>query len=162
MVRIIANIAEVLEKHREWLAGYSDVEKAYLREAYLREAYLRGTYVENAIIMLLSPLVCPEEGAFIGWKKCKDNAIVKLLIPEDAKRSSAYGRKCRCSKAIVLEITGKNGKPLKKAKSQYDNEFEYRVGETVQPTKPFDEDRWNECASGIHFFITKQEAIDYM
>lgn len=25
----------------------------------------------------------------------------------------------------------------------------------------FDEDRRNECAAGIHFFITRQEAVDY-
>ena len=25
----------------------------------------------------------------------------------------------------------------------------------------FNEDRWNECAAGIHFFITREEAIDY-
>jgi hypothetical protein len=36
----------------------------------------------------------------------------------------------------------------------------YRVGETVRPHQ-FDPDRWHECAGGIHFFITREEAADY-
>ena len=39
--------------------------------------------------------------------------------------------------------------------------FTYKIGATVHPREPFNEDRWNECAAGIHFFITKQEAEDY-
>ena len=86
---------------------------------------------------------------------------MKLEIPEDAKRSSATTRKCRCSKAKVVSITGiKSGKDYGAAFSQRDSGFTYRVGETVVPDS-FDEDRWNECSNGIHFFITKQEAIDY-
>ena len=56
------------------------------------------------------PLVCPEEGEFIGYKIGYSNdcnyepCIITLLIPADAKRSSAFGNKCRCNKAKVLEI----------------------------------------------------------
>jgi hypothetical protein len=39
--------------------------------------------------------------------------------------------------------------------------FEYKIGETVRPTEPFCEDRWNECTSGIHFFLTQAEAEAY-
>ena len=110
-------------------------------------------------------LACPEEGTFIGFKKCQsyegEVVLVKLEIPEDAKRSSATTRKCRCSKAKVISITGiKSGKDYEVAFSQRDKRFVYRVGETVVPDN-FDEDRWNECSNGIHFFITKKEAIDY-
>lgn len=102
---------------------------------------------------------------FIGFKKCMshegESVLVKLEIPEDAKRSSATTRKCRCSKAKVISITGiKSGKDYEEAFSQRDSGFTYRIGETVVPDS-FDEDRWNECSNGIHFFITKQEAIDY-
>ena len=34
----------------------------------------------------------------------------------------------------------------------------YKVGEMVYPDS-FNEDRWNECSNGIHFFINKQDAI---
>ena len=98
---------------------------------------------------------CPEEGAFIAWKKCENNVIVKLLIPEDAKRSSATTRKCRASKAIVLEVIG-----AEKGVSYEDADFVYEVGKEMTPDS-FDDDRWNECSHGIHFFITREEAEKY-
>ncbi len=87
--------------------------------------------------------------------------IVKLRITEDAKRSSATSRKCRCSKAEVLSITTFDGEEVKDgvAYSKWDSSFVYRVGKTVK-VSDFDEDRWNECSTGIHFFMTKQEAIN--
>ena len=102
------------------------------------------------------------EGAIIGWKKGGDGKIIKLLIPADAKRSHAFGRKCRAEYAEVLEIW--NGKrQLKKAtsKSQHDSSFIYKIGETVRPFKPFSENWQEECDSGIHFFITRLEAENY-
>ena len=124
------------------------------------------------------PMVCPEEGEFIGWKKCyyavestiygSDNVkgcIVKLKIPANAIRSSSLGRKCRASEAIVLAIQDIRGKDLGvgiEAFSEYDQHFKYRVGETVKPRlAPFDRDRWRECASGIHFFMNRKEAVRY-
>jgi hypothetical protein len=44
--------------------------------------------------------------------------------------------------------------------SDYDNNFIYKVGEIVEEPN-FDENRWEECAPGIHFFITRQEAVNY-
>jgi hypothetical protein len=40
-------------------------------------------------------------------------------------------------------------------------DFTYKTGETVRPEKPFSDDWTDECASGIHFFITREEAVDY-
>ena len=121
------------------------------------------------------PMVCPEEGEFIAWKKCYysidgtedmiKGCIVKLKIPANALRSSALGRKCRASEAIVLAIQDIRGKDLGvgiEAFSEYDQDFKYRVGETVKPRlAPFDRDRWRECSAGIHFFINRQEAVRY-
>ena len=92
----------------------------------------------------------------------KDKVIVKLRIPSDAKRSSATTRKCRCSKAEVIAIYNLDGTEAGKTTchSDYDNSFIYEVGKTVEVTN-FSEDRWDECAKGIHFFINRQEAIDY-
>lgn len=119
------------------------------------------------------PMACPDTGAFIGWKKAmcfsgfkeeRKAVIVKLLIPDDAKRSSGLGRKCRCDKAIVLEVQDLDGTRLSDdtiAMSIQDNSFGYIVGRTVTPEKPFDENRFNECASGIHFFVNREEAVRY-
>ena len=107
------------------------------------------------------PLQCPETGSFIGYKKAADK-IVMLEICADAKRSSATSRKCRCSKAKVLSITNLDGSEsgLTEVRSDYSKEFVYCVGETVE-VPDFDENRWNECAPGIHFFVTREEAVKY-
>ena len=103
---------------------------------------------------------CPEEGSFIGYKKVS-NKIIKLLILEDSKRSSATSRKCRCDKAKVLSIESVDGEEMfTEVKSDFDSNFIYKVGEIVKVDN-FCEDRWKECAAGIHFFITRQEAINY-
>lgn len=113
---------------------------------------------------------CPESGSYVGYKKAFAKAkngktldvIVKLEIPADAKRSSAMSRKCRASKAKVLEIKSIiSKKRFTTAFSSHDNGFKYKVGETVEPTEPFDTNRWHECTSGIHHFITREEAIRY-
>ena len=85
-----------------------------------------------------------------------------LEICADAKRSSATSRKCRCSKAKVLSITNLDGSEsgLSEIESDYDEDFIYCVGETVE-VPDFDENRWNECTAGIHFFITREEAVKY-
>ena len=108
------------------------------------------------------PLQCPETGAFIGYKKAAGK-IVMLEICADAKRSSATSRKCRCSKAKVLSITNSDGSDsgLTEVASDYSKKFVYCVGKIVE-TPDFDENRWSECAAGIHFFITREEAVKYI
>ena len=88
---------------------------------------------------------------------------MKLEIPEDAKRSSATTNKCRCDKAKVLDIiciSDNSPIDLQEITSFNYHKTIYKVGEMVYPDS-FDEERWNECSHGIHFFINKQDAIDY-
>ena len=99
------------------------------------------------------------EGEVIGWKKLRDERIAKLLIPADARRSNATGRKCRAEFVSVLEIT-KGNKKYNKGVSKYTDAFIYKVGEIVK-CDTWNEDRWIECGGGIHFFITKTEAENY-
>ena len=135
----------------------ADLSEADLSRANLSEANLSGAKNVNV------PLTCPEKGSFIGFKKVRGNYIVELEILSDAMRSSAAGRKCRCSKAKVVSITNPDGSNAEEtsACSGWDPNFIYSVGEIVE-VKDFDTNRWNECAPGIHFFITRQEAIDYV
>ena len=129
-----------------------------LYQTNLNEANLSEANTDNA---LFASLQCPEEGPFIAWKRCGKH-IVKLQVTETAKRSSATSRKCRCSEALVLDIQKEDGSPsgLTEIKSSYDPSFIYRVGEVARVDE-FDEDRWNECSKGIHFFITRDEAVNY-
>ena len=136
----------------------ADLRGADLRGANLFRANLHGA--KNAEAALAMTKIVPREGSFVGWKKCRDGALVKLRITEDSKRSNAMGRKCRCSKAEVLEITDADGNPVDEAVSSNSEEFVYRAGETVEVTD-FCEDRLEECAEGIHFFLTPEEARAY-
>lgn len=124
-------------------------------------ANLHGADLRWAKNIPFIPYACPEFGAFIGFKKAGDK-IVMLEIPEDAKRSSATGRKCRCNKAKVLEIQNLDGTKAMETKvaSNYDKNFVYEVGKIVSVNN-FCEDRWKECSEGIHFFINRQEAVEY-
>ena len=185
---MIKNLKEIIEKHQKWIVGASDgkradlcgadlykadlrgtnlrganLYKADLRGADLCGANLRGAEIELELINKFYPICCPEVGSFIAWKKVCGNLIVKLEVTETAKRSSAFGRKCRCSEAKVLDIQNLDGTSVDDvtvAYSTHDSNFAYRVGETVRVDN-FDEDRRNECAPGIHFFITRQEAVEY-
>ena len=152
---------------------------ADLRDANLRGADLRGAdlcYVnlcganlEGAKIdgvkinesTAFFALQCPEKGCFTAYKIC-GKYIVELEIPADAKRSSATTRKCRASAAKVISITNLDGteSALTSVPSNHDGNFIYTIGETVR-VDDFDDNRWNECSSGIHFFITRNEAVQY-
>lgn len=121
----------------------------------------------------LYPIV-PETGSFIGYKKALScitpgrhfPVIIKLEIQEDSLRNSACGRKCRASKVKVLDIYSIKDKNIKYeiAYSKFglcsENSLKYEIGKIVEPNS-FEEDRWIECAPGIHFFITEEEAINY-
>ncbi|MBE5898231.1 MAG: pentapeptide repeat-containing protein [Lachnospiraceae bacterium] len=146
----------------------ADLRDANLNDAYLYGADLYGADLRGANLYgadlrgaknLIYPLSCPEIGSFIGFKKAHDG-IVTLKITEDAKRSSATTRKCRCNKAEVIQIEGFDGKQLTQTCSAYDKSFIYRVGDVVE-VDDFCEDRWDECSTGIHFFITKEEAVNF-
>ena len=156
----------------------ADLRCANLRDADLRGANLSDADLRNAdlcradlceasidqmmwnIYTVFYPLQCPESGSYIGYKKAS-GLVVELEIPADARRSSATSRKCRASKAKVLSITDINGNPAGgQVKSNYDPNFVYAIGETVEVTD-FDDNRWNECSTGIHHFITRAEAVIY-
>ena len=139
----------------------ANLRGANLRGADLYGADLRSANLRGAKEVPYIPFACPSDGAFIGWKKVHGK-LVKLQIPEDTRRCSATTQKCRCDKALVLAITDTDGSnPIEEIENTAQaHHVTYKVGELVLPDS-FDEDRWNECSHGIHFFINKQDAIDY-
>lgn len=165
--------------------GGADLSGADLRGADLRGANLKGanlghtnlygadfsgadlgganlwSTVLNCVKNIFFPMTCPEKGSFIAFKKA-GCYIIELFIPSNAKRCSATSRKCRCSKAKVISITTLSGDKtnITEVHSNYDPNFIYKLGEYVE-VKDFDDNRWNECSTGIHFFITRQEAVNY-
>ena len=149
----------------------ADLREVNLFRTNLKDANLFGVNLKNANIINAEisentkidyPIACPETGSFIGYKKAGCEKIVKLQICEDAKRSSATAKKCRCSKALVLAIENidESDSGLQGITSIYDPSFIYRVGKIVE-VLDFDDNRWNECAPGIHFFMDRQDAVEY-
>ena len=180
-------IKTVLDKHVKWVNGEdggarADLRDANLRDADLRDANLRGADLGGANlrdadlryanlrhanlpdetmaqIRVTNPFaVCPEDGAFVAYKKGCGRHIIKLQIPASAKRtSSLIGRKCRCDKAKVLAIWNSGGEKVESCGGRNYSEFIYKVGKYVHPDV-YDDDPRVECTHGIHFFITRAEA----
>ena len=138
----------------------ANLSGANLSRANLSGANLSGANLSGAKNISF-PIRCPEIGSFTAYKLAS-HKIVKLLIPASAKRSSATSEKCRASKAKVLGIYEKNGEKSKEIQvsSNYDTSFVYKIGKFIK-VENFDDNRWNECAPGIHFFLTFGEAKNY-
>ena len=162
------SIEAILEKYGSNCLRGTKLRGFDLRYADLRYADLSCAKLSKLAVAQTS--ILPDEGDIIGWKKAYVDdtmppkpVIVKLLIPSDAQRSNCTGRKCRASKARVLALQDKRGNrlpPDTTAHSGYDTDFTYKKGETIH-VEDFDTNRWNECAPGIHFFITRIEAVEY-
>ena len=167
--------AYISEANLSWanLSG-ADLRAADLRGANLRWANLSGANLSGADLSgadlsnieydattAFYSMVCPEKGSFIGFEK-SGGKIIELMITENAKRSSATTRRCRCSEAVVLSITEIDGTKFSEGKiaSDYDEEFVYEVGKTVSVDN-FNENRWEGCSTDINFFLTRDEAVRY-
>jgi hypothetical protein len=136
---------------------------AYLADANLADANLAGANLAGANLagakgsdLAIAMTRILPDGQLIGWKKCASNVIVKLQIPAEAKRSHAFGRKCRAEFADVLEVIGGEVGIT----DNHGPRTEYRVGQRVKPDS-FDDNWMDECSNGIHFFITRLEAENY-
>jgi len=106
-------------------------------------------------------LIVPKEGSFIGYKKVRGNVILKLEILGN-RMNSLGSRKCRTDKVRVLESLGGGSRSrhdYSGFRSRHDYNFIYQIGKIAKA--PLDSDIRVECASGIHFFMTEQEAREY-
>lgn len=138
----------------------ADLTDAYLRDALLQGADMRGTILQDAVLLdanlqgarLPQFQIVLDVGAFIGFKKLGNGTIATLEIPADAKRtSSLVGRKCRAEFVRVIDGYGT---------SSYCTSVRYEPGAIVRADE-WDDDPRVECTHGIHFFITRQEAVEY-
>ena len=135
---------------------YADFKNADLSDVDFSECSLNEKRMEG-VTGFHPHMRCPEEGSFIAWKKCRDDRIVKLLIPETAARTGACVYACRASEAVVLDILTPDNTSCEEAISCEDQDFIYRKGETVRPTDAFDDSLLKD-GSGVHFFLTLAEA----
>ena len=141
----------------------ADLSRADLRGADLSGAVLSGAKNIPDYVRAVTSIL--PDGPIIGWKKCNDGVIVKLQIPAKAKRSNATGRKCRAESVKVLALYDRSSETELAADtvavtSAHGPTTEYRKGHIVKPDS-FDENRWEECSHGVHFFISRLEAEIY-
>lgn len=137
----------------------SNIEGANLFGAVLERADLNGVRSNEQTRWFR--MYCPETGPILGYKKCVNDRLVQLLIPADAKRTSATLPSCRCNKAKVLTIKNFDStEEYEEAWSLVDENFVYRKGEWVE-VKDFNEDRWFDSTTGIHFWMSRDDAIGY-
>ena len=132
-------------KNKANLSG-ANLSRADLSRANLSEA-------KNSELPIARTRILPE-GALIGWKKCKNAVLVKIRVPEEARRSHAFGRKCRAEFVDVLEIINAD-----EAKGLHDGTL-YTIGARIT-CHEWNEDWTQECAGGIHFYITRIEAENH-
>ena len=179
---------DILEKHAKYWRGEAGGERANLTRAYLygaelTRAYLYGAELTGANLsganltraeltganltraeldrLIALRRICPETGSFTAWKRLRDDLIAQLEIPAKAKRiGGLIGRKCRAESAKVIAIW-KGKKKVREGFSTHDGAFRYVVGKVVKPAKPYSDDARIECASGIHFFMSRLEAEEY-
>ena len=158
-----------LDIHAEWVKDHSKGQRLISAigkitfEANLIGANLSGAKNVPPYVFAVTNIL--PAGDLIVYKKadCGTREVILLLeIPAAAKRSNASGRKCRAEYAVLRGVDGigweYDGSPVT---SKYDRAFVYpAVGETITPDG-FDDDRWNECSTGVHFFITRYEAEKY-
>ena len=152
----------------------ASIKESCFRSCDLRDANIEGADLYAAVLELADMegiktdentkwfrLYCPEKGAFLAYKKCFGDRLVQLLVPADAKRSSATRNSIRVSKAKVLTIKSFDYKDrFDEAWSLVDENFVYRVGRWVE-VKDYNEDRWFDSTTGIHVWLTRQEAKAY-
>ena len=139
----------------------ANLTNANLTNADLPRAYLTGADLTGA--RLPHFMICPESGSFHAVKRLRSDVLARVIIPEDARRtSSMVGRKCRASHVVVDRLFHVDGHDLPNDAVGYGlhDSTEYRVGATVA-ADAWDDDVRVECTHGIHFFMTLREAIEY-
>ena len=128
---------------------------ANLYGADLRDADLRGADLRRAkgkLIEYRRGKILTED--IIGYKKCRHDVIVTLLIPRGAIVYSINGNKCRTNRAKVIGIDGAD-----RAYSKY-NGMSYYVGDEFTIYN-FNCEYNEDCGAGIHFFVTREDAKNY-
>lgn len=147
--------------------SHSNLSNVNLLDAALFNTYLDGSIVDNIITNY--PMNLPD-GEFIAWKKVHTDVvneyIIKLKILENSKRSRGTSDRCRCDKALVLEIQNLDGSKSDLTEVHHIG-FSlkslpciYKVGEIVEADR-WDNNRFNECSHGIHFFLSRERAESY-
>lgn len=135
------------------LIDHTSLQDSDLRFAHMSTTKLTGSSMKRANIEGASfdAFQIPD-GDLVGWKAIR-GLIVELLIPREARRTAnIMNRKCRAEYAVVVRVHGDSIGPIGSRSGCL-----YQEGHRVTPDS-YDDDIRLDCAHGIHFFLTKEEA----
>lgn len=144
------------------------IEETSLNDCKFFNVVLQPAAVDKVEVLQTKFISCPgysstvPGGKITAYKKLQDEIIVKLTIPETARRVGRAGEKCRADKAIVENFYNcdETEIPVTYGFSCWDESFKYEKGKVVIPSG-FNENRWGTCGQGIHFFLTFEEARNF-
>lgn len=167
-----ANLTYATIKHSSLY--YANLSNATIEYTLFTNSDIDGVLFDNAKgnnIEYRKGIILTE--SIIGYKKCRSfehhDVIVTLEIPKDAIVFSINGDKCRTNKAKVISINLIEDEDIEVNRAHsssiikyygYDYYLSYYIGDEIN-IKNFNYQYNVECAEGIHFFMTKEEAIKY-
>ena len=126
--------------------------RAILEDAILTRAILEDAILEGADKFRLGKVL---DEPLTGYKRTKEGVVITAEIPAGAIVFCINGSKCRTNRAKITDMAGKE-----LLHSSYDPKFEYRLGQEIK-IENFNLMYNVECASGFHFFRTRDEAENY-
>lgn len=150
---------------------YTNLRGALLRDTDLRFAHLSDAQMPGVDLSdanLLNADLCntdlsgaklpdfqiPQDIDLTVWGK-KSKVLVEMKVPQSARRTSCLiNRKCRAEFVDVIKVHNRTGKVV--VVNEY-GETTYEDGKRVHPHDYCDDIRI-DCAPGIHFWLTKEEA----
>lgn len=143
-----------------------------IRNICKRDWLQDNTPVENLDSYYINPPLDTDGKDIIGYKligvdeDCmytyRYPAIAKLRIPFYTERITYKDDKCRAACAEVLDIYTRDGVHYNYGRSLYTSSWkDYEVGHMVYADS-FDDEPMEVCRSGIHFFLTEEEAWDFI
>lgn len=168
-------------KNADIRGTFFDVSKNGVNLINITEAGYRAVPADGwryGHIVYADPPITDMEGAFTAYKICTpcapkdvqtlddldERVLVTLTIPADARRMCYAHGKSRAEKAVVKRIESLTDpeKTYKKAYSIiYQREgFCYKLGRVAKALR-YDPDTRRECGGGIHFFMHREDAINY-
>ena len=149
-------LKKIIENHLHWIKedcdGWENM-RANLEGANLEGANLKGAYLDENEKFRLGQIL---KEPMTGYKKTKEGIVITATIPAGAIVFCINGSKCRTNRAKITDM----GEQKEVLHSSYDNKFEYRLGQEID-IKDFNLMYNVECASGFHFFRTREEAEKY-
>ena len=185
-----SDLNKILDLHQKWLNGEdagerADLSGANLRRADLCSANLRRADLRGADLCSADLSGADLSGANLSGADLGDATLSGANLSGadlgDATLSGADLGDATLSGAKNIDTveynentaffamqcpesgsyTAYKGEPAgTQVASDHDKNFLYVVGQTVE-VPDFDTDRWKECSSGIHHFITRSEAVKH-